>query len=277
MHFPSSHSVEFGFHLSLLVFVQDMERTADNVDVDGDNFISESEQYRCHNPHKCLPCCDGRCIVLRTHANPIFNTQSVKCSKCQDKGFNDKRAKLKHQPTFYELMEISRISSLTHCTTNHCCYHNRRGSSMSVPALNYNESQSYASTSLDTPNTSSVDRSHPASQRLQRPLASHRITMRISTKTKSTKTTKTLTIVMGGLIACWTPFFVYYLLIPFLPQLQKLQGLMSFFTWVGWVNCAINPFIYAFNPDFRAAFWRLTCRRICKQKFPRNHMNIFRA
>lgn len=266
----------FRVSINVCLVFQDMERTADNVEVDADNFISESEPYRCH-PHKCLPCCDGRCIVLRTHANPIFNTENVKCSKCQDKGFTDKRAKLKHQPTFYELMEISRISSLSHCTSNHCCYHNRRGSSMSVPALNYNESQSFASTSLDTPNTATVERSNPSSHRLQRPLPSHRITMRISTKTKSTKTTKTLTIVMGGLIACWTPFFVYYLLIPFLPQLQTLQGLMSFFTWVGWVNCAINPFIYAFNPDFRAAFWRLTCRRICKQKLPRNHMNIFRA
>lgn len=106
----------------------------------------------------------------------------------------------------------------------------------------------------------------------------HRIPMRVSTTKRDTKTAKTLTIVMGGFIACWLPFFTYYLLMPFLPPPAVLEGLMSFLTWVGWVNCAINPFIYAFyNPDFRTAFWRLTCRRICKQKPPLNHMAMFRG
>lgn len=106
----------------------------------------------------------------------------------------------------------------------------------------------------------------------------HRIPMRVSTTKRDTKTAKTLTIVMGGFIACWLPFFIYYLLMPFLPPPAVLEGLMSFLTWVGWVNCAINPFIYAFyNPDFRTAFWRLTCRRICKQKPPLNHMAMFRG
>ncbi|XP_034485951.1 probable G-protein coupled receptor No18 [Drosophila innubila] len=246
------------------------ERTAD-YEVDGDNFISESEQYRC-NPHKCLPCCEARCSVIRAHGNPIFSTNNVKCIKCQETKLTDKRMKLKHQPTFYELMEISRVSSLTQCSGNNCRFHTRCASAMSLPTLYYNDSSS-----LGTSNSKVSDRSTNNSQRLRRPMASHRIPMRVSTKTKSSKTTKILTIVMGGLIACWTPFFVYYLLIPFLPQLKKLEGLMSFFTWVGWLNCAINPFIYAFNPDFRAAFWRLTCRRICKQKLPRNHLNMFRA
>ncbi|XP_043070884.1 tyramine/octopamine receptor isoform X2 [Drosophila grimshawi] len=253
------------------------ERTADHdADTDG-HFMSESEVYRC-NQHKCLPCCEARCSVMRTHANPIFSTGSVKCRKCQEAKANDKRMKLKHQPTFYELMEISRMSSLIQCTSDSCRFHKRCASSVSIPTMYYNDGQSIGgATSLETVNHNVAKRASTTSHQLQRQLANHRVPMRVSTKIKTTKATKTLTIVMGGLIACWTPFFVYYLLIPFLPQLKKFEGLMSFFTWVGWVNCAINPFIYAFNPDFRAAFWRLTCRRICKQKLPRNHINMFRA
>ncbi|XP_030568125.1 5-hydroxytryptamine receptor 1D [Drosophila novamexicana] len=245
------------------------ERTADH-DLDGDNFILESEHYRC-NLHKCLPCCEARCSVISTHVNPILSSNHVRCVKCQDTELGDKRMKLKHQPTFYELIEFSRMS------THNCKYHAKCASAFSIPALCYKENQCLAGTSLETAYNNGPNRSSTTLHQFQRQLASHRIPMRVSTKIKNTKTTKTLTIVMGGLIACWTPFFAYYLLIPFLPQLKKLESLMSFFTWVGWLNCAINPFIYAFNPDFRAAFWRLTFRRICKQKLTRNRMKLFRT
>lgn len=33
---------------------------------------------------------------------------------------------------------------------------------------------------------------------------------------------------------------------------------------LGWINSCLNPFIYAaYSEDFRAAFYRLTLRKIC--------------
>lgn len=104
---------------------------------------------------------------------------------------------------------------------------------------------------------------------------------RISLLKRENKTTQTLSIVVGGFIACWLPFFIYYLLAPFLPHESVSHSFSSFLTWLGWINSAINPFIYAFySVDFRAAFWRLTLRRFFKNsnksQFNINTMSIRR-
>ncbi|KAJ1525279.1 hypothetical protein ONE63_010102 [Megalurothrips usitatus] len=75
------------------------------------------------------------------------------------------------------------------------------------------------------------------------------------------KTAKTLWMLVGGFVACWLPFFVVYIITPFLPPDSVSKQLSSGLTWLGWINSAVNPFIYAFySPDFRVAFWRLTLR-----------------
>lgn len=88
---------------------------------------------------------------------------------------------------------------------------------------------------------------------------------RISSLKRENKTTQTLSIVVGGFIVCWLPFFVYYLITPFLPHESISATLTNCLTWLGWFNSAMNPFIYAFySVDFRSAFWRLTFRRFFK-------------
>jgi len=69
----------------------------------------------------------------------------------------------------------------------------------------------------------------------------------------------------GGFILCWLPFFILYLLMPFIEHNKVDKVIMNYFMWLGWINSAINPFIYAFySPDFRIAFWRLTINHFKK-------------
>ncbi|KNC22330.1 hypothetical protein FF38_04497 [Lucilia cuprina] len=298
------------------------ERTADH-EIDCDNFLSESEHFHC-GPQK-FPSFKTRWTIEGSASAGNSKTNSLKCSKC-NKNYIDQNS-LKHQASFYELVEISRLSVQTTvlppvatCTSINCRYGDgtctptaaattnvtfsiggdglgQRGSSLPIQTLHCTDSRTSFSETCLAQTMSQIGKYATNGQQQQQQHHGHhtnnqhhnhqhghhhhhhhRVPMRVSTTKRDTKTAKTLTMVMGGFIACWLPFFVYYILIPFLPPAAVSEGLMSFLTWVGWVNCAINPFIYAFyNPDFRTAFWRLTCKRICKQKSPANHMTMFRG
>lgn len=139
---------------------------------------------------------------------------------------------------------------------------------------------------LECPEMASASVSRQPTQRGQQNQYQHQqsqvksLANRITLLKKENKTTQTLSIVVGGFIACWLPFFIYYLITPFLAKEQVSPTLAKTLTWLGWFNSAINPFIYAFySVDFRAAFWRLTFQRCClmngSARFPQHQQQFY--
>ena len=83
----------------------------------------------------------------------------------------------------------------------------------------------------------------------------------LSRLSRERKAAKTIGIIVGCFIACWTPFFTVYLLGAFCYDCTHSMVFTVFF-WLGYGNSALNPFIYAlYSRDFRQAFHRLLCCR----------------
>ncbi|XP_055323150.1 5-hydroxytryptamine receptor 7-like [Sitodiplosis mosellana] len=125
-----------------------------------------------------------------------------------------------------------------------------------------------------------LQRQHPHTATMKQNTRIHHksLSNRILSLKRENKTTQTLSIVVGGFIVCWLPFFIAYIVAPFVPVSKTLSAIL---TWLGWFNSAMNPFIYAFySVDFRAAFWRLTFRRFfessTKAPYSSNAMSIKR-
>lgn len=80
--------------------------------------------------------------------------------------------------------------------------------------------------------------------------------------TKERKAAKTLGVIIGAFIICWTPFTLVYLISGILVALwpNDEERHMPFWlfqtvTWLGYVNSGLNPIIYTiYNPDFKRAF-----------------------
>lgn len=80
---------------------------------------------------------------------------------------------------------------------------------------------------------------------------------------------RTLSIVVGAFILCWTPFFVFSPLAVFCNScFVDKETIFTIVTWAGHLNSMLNPFIYSrFSRDFRRAFKQiLTCQREQKTK-----------
>ncbi|XP_027140135.1 trace amine-associated receptor 1-like [Larimichthys crocea] len=81
------------------------------------------------------------------------------------------------------------------------------------------------------------------------------------------KATKTLAIVMGFFLTCWTPFFLCMTFNP-LSDYTIPVALMAAFKWLGWSNSMLNPFIYAFFYSwFRSAFRMVISGKIFQGDF----------
>ncbi|CAD5215900.1 unnamed protein product [Bursaphelenchus okinawaensis] len=76
------------------------------------------------------------------------------------------------------------------------------------------------------------------------------------------KAWRTLAIITGTFVACWTPFFLVSLYRP-ICNCKIPVAVESITSWLGYLNSAINPIIYTvFSTDFRMAFQRII-KRIC--------------
>ncbi|KAL1494593.1 hypothetical protein ABEB36_010166 [Hypothenemus hampei] len=100
---------------------------------------------------------------------------------------------------------------------------------------------------------------------------------RTSSKMKrERKAARTLGIIVSAFLACWLPFFLWYVISTLCGNeyCYSPPWVITLVFWVGYFNSALNPLIYAyFNREFRVAFKKtlqsccqMTSKLICWKK-----------
>lgn len=107
---------------------------------------------------------------------------------------------------------------------------------------------------------------------------------RLKKFTKEKRAAKTLAIVVGAFLICWSPFFFVYLIGGVCDSCHVPEVVFKTFFWLGYCNSFLNPIIYpCLNKDFKRAFSRLFQRTYCTRygldyyDSPRRSMRVIRA
>ncbi|XP_059212920.1 trace amine-associated receptor 1-like [Centropristis striata] len=93
-------------------------------------------------------------------------------------------------------------------------------------------------------------------------------TKSVATVTKmERKATKTLAIVLGVFLLCWTPYFICIIFQPLTYDVTPIFGIETL-NWLALSNSTLNPFIYAFFYSwFRSAFRMIISGQIFQGSF----------